>query len=78
MKKEFVLGGHKAAAIARVLNKAKVFMVSDMDNSDTEAAFFTKKKSVGEALSDAIKAVGRDAGILVIPQGGSVFPSINP
>jgi nickel-dependent lactate racemase len=78
LKKEFVLGGHKAAAIARVLNKAKVFMVSDMDNSDTEAAFFTKKKSVGEALSDAIKAVGRDAGILVIPQGGSVFPSINP
>jgi nickel-dependent lactate racemase len=78
LKKEFVLGGHKAAAIARVLKKARVFMVSDMDREHIEAAFFYKKESVQEALHDAKKAVGRDAGVLVIPQGGSVFPGINP
>ncbi len=75
LKKEFVLGGHKAAAIARVLKKAKVFMVSAMDKNDIQAAFFVKKESVQHALNDAIKAVGQDAKVLVIPQGGSVFPS---
>ncbi len=76
LKREFVLGGHKAAAIARVLNKAKVFMVSAMEKKDIEAVFFTGKESVQQALDHAIKAAGEDAKVLVIPQGGSIFPSV--
>ncbi|MDD2573317.1 MAG: nickel-dependent lactate racemase [Bacillota bacterium] len=76
LKMEFVLGGHKAAAIARVVKKAEVFMISAMDKRDIEAVFFTKKESVQKALDDAISIVGKHAKVLVIPQGGSVFPSV--
>jgi nickel-dependent lactate racemase len=76
LKKEFVLGGHKAAAIARVVKKAEVFMVSAMNERDIEAAFFTKKEWVQKALDEAISIVGKHAKVLVIPQGGSVFPNV--
>lgn len=76
LKNEFVLGGHKAAAIARVVKKAEVFMVSNMEERDIEAAFFTKKDSVQKALDDAIRIIGNGAKVLVIPQGGSIFPSV--
>lgn len=76
LKQEFVLGGHKATAVARVVNKAEVFMVTAMEDADVEAAFFTKKLTVERALKDALTIAGKDAKILVMPRGGSVLPEI--
>jgi len=76
IKKEFVLGGHKAAAIAKVLKKARVFMVSAMDKKDIEDTFFVVKGSVQDALNDALKEMGENAKVLVITQGGSIFPNL--
>ncbi len=74
LKHTFVLGGHKAAAIARVVKRAEVFMVTAMAKPDVEATFFTKKPTVQKALEDALSIAGDGAKVLVIPQGGSILP----
>lgn len=76
LKKEFVLGGHKAAAIARVLKKARGIMVSDMEQRLVEKVFFTCIKDAQEALDFALREKGKEAKVLVIPQGGAVLPRL--
>ncbi|MEL7565247.1 MAG: nickel-dependent lactate racemase [Dehalobacterium sp.] len=77
LKKKFVMGGHKAAAISRVLKKAQVFLVSSMPEKNVKDLFFIPKDSLSKALEDAIKEKGSDAGVLVIPYGGSTLPKLN-
>jgi len=76
LKKEFVLGGHKAAAIARVLQKADVYLVSDMEKKDVEKVFFSYHTTVQEALEQATAQMGQKSRVMVIPQGGSVLPKV--
>lgn len=73
IQKEFVIGGHKAAAIAKVAQKARLFLVapalvgapwSGMEHYPTAQA----------ALEAALDAVGPDARVLVLPQAASLLP----
>lgn len=77
LKKEFVIGGHKAAAIGMLLEKAKVIMVSSLPPGRVKRLFFTPAKSVNEAISMALQDCGEDASFLVIPSGGSTLPSVD-
>lgn len=74
--REFKLGGHKAAAIAMVLERAKIFMVSDQDDDFVKNVFMDPYHSVDEALSAAFKELGDDAKVLVMPYGGSTLPVV--
>ncbi|MTI69094.1 MAG: nickel-dependent lactate racemase [Firmicutes bacterium] len=76
LKKEFVLGGHKAAAIARVLEKAEIYFVSDMKKEDVEKIYFTPKESIQRALKDAMNKFENKSKVLIIPQGSSVLPVV--
>ena len=70
----FELGGHKAAAIAMVLEHAKVFLVSEMDRALTEKCFLTPFDSAQEAFDAALSALGEDAKVIAMPYGGSTLP----
>ncbi|MBN1314543.1 MAG: nickel-dependent lactate racemase [Anaerolineales bacterium] len=73
---EFVLGGHKAAAVAGVLQRAEVFLVSAMPEPLVEMCGMRPYTNVGDALRDALDALGTGAKIAVFPQGGSVLPTV--
>lgn len=70
----FELGGHKAAAIALVLENAKIFLVSDMDKEFVKSLSMEPFDDVNEALKKAFEALGNDANVLLMPYGGSTLP----
>ncbi len=72
----FQLGGHKAAAIALTLQKATVFLVSEMDDEFVRSLFLTPQPSAQEALNQAFAMLGKDASVLAMPYGGSTLPRI--
>lgn len=73
---DFQLGGHKAAAIAMVLEHAKVFLVSHMEEEFVRNIFMTPFSSVQEAVDQAFKELGAEASVLVMPFGGSTLPVV--
>ena len=77
VKENFQLGGHKAAAIASVLTKARIFLVSQMDPDLVRSCFMEPYTSAQEALRAAVAAKGASARILVMPYGGSTLPYLN-
>ncbi len=76
IQQDFKLGGHKAAAIALVMQRANVYLVSDMDPAFVKSLFFTPFSSLQDAFSAALDKQGPDAGVLVMPYGGSTLPTL--
>ena len=74
IKQEFRLGGHKAAAIAMVLEHAEIYLVSDMEPEFVKSLFMTPYRTVEEAYQVATEKLGKDASVLVMPYGGSTLP----
>lgn len=71
---DFQLGGHKAAAIAMVLEDADIFLVSELDPKLVEKIFLRPFSTVQEAFDVALKQRGESASVLVMPFGGSTLP----
>ena len=74
IKENFELGGHKAAAIGMVQQKADVYLVSDMDEDFVKSMFFFPFASVQDALDAALAKAGDEAKVIVMPYGGSTLP----
>ena len=74
--RDFQLGGHKAAAIAMTLQKAKIYLVSDMEDDFVRSIFLTPQPSVQTALDRAFAELGSKATVLAMPYGGSTLPRI--
>ena len=74
--RDFQLGGHKAAAIAMTLEKAEVWLVSDMEPDFVRSIFLNPQPSVQTALDRAFEKLGPDASVLAMPFGGSTLPRI--
>jgi len=75
INKDFQLGGHKAAAIAMVLEKAEIDLVSEMDDEFVRSIFLVPKHSAQEAFDEAFARYGKDATIIAMPYGGATLPS---
>ena len=73
---EFVLGGHKAAALASVLKRADVYLVSTMLPELVSQCGMRPFSNVQAALEKAIEELGLVASVAVLPAGGSVLPAI--
>lgn len=71
---DFRLGGHKAAAIALVLENADIYLVSEMEKEFVESIFMKHYSSIQSALDAAFAKLGGDATVLVMPYGGSTLP----
>ncbi len=74
--KDFRLGGHKAAAIAMVLENADIYMVSEMDPAFVERIFLRPFDSAQAAFDAAFEKMGPDATVLAMPYGGSTLPHV--
>lgn len=77
IKQDFVLGGHKAAAIAMVLEKARIFLVSELEPEFVKSVFLEPFSDIQTAVDEAIKESSKESKILVMPYGGSTLPRIN-
>lgn len=76
IQRDFQLGGHKAAAIALVLKKAQIFLVSEMDADFVRSIFLKPFRDVQSAAQEALRQMGEGASVLVMPYGGSVLPCL--
>ena len=72
--KQFQLGGHKAAAIAMVLENAEIYLVSDLEDDFVKRIFLKPAHSAQEALDKSFERLGPDATVLCMPYGGSTLP----
>lgn len=73
---DFQLGGHKAAAIAMTLEKADIYLVSEMDPDFVRSLFLTPMPDAQTALDAAQNKLGANATVLAMPYGGSTLPRI--
>ena len=73
---EFVLGGHKAAAIANVQQSVDIFLLSAMDPVVMRRCGLEPYADLQPALEAARQRVGSEATILVMPFGGSTLPVV--
>ena len=76
LRKGFVLGGHKAAAIALILQKADIYLVSEMSDALVDKMFMKPFSSVQEAYDSALKTLGDQSKVIVMPFGGSTLPKL--
>ncbi|MBE7058155.1 MAG: nickel-dependent lactate racemase [Ruminococcaceae bacterium] len=76
IRENFVLGGHKAAAIGMVLQRAEIYLVSDMDPELVKRSFMKPYTSAQQAFDDALAKLGKSADVITMPYGGSVLPRV--
>ena len=74
--REFKLGGHKAAAIAMVRERAEIYLVSEMDAALVERLFMRPFDTLEQAYTAAGSRLGKDASVIVMPYGGSTLPKL--
>lgn len=74
ISKDFQLGGHKAAAIALVQEKANLFLVSEMKSSFVKKLHMESYATVQEAFDAASLIQGDNSTTIIMPSGGSTLP----
>lgn len=74
IQQHFELGGHKAAAIAMVLNKCSIYLVSDLPEEMAKKTLMKPFADVQQAYEDALTVLGGDSKVIVMPFGGSTLP----
>jgi nickel-dependent lactate racemase len=72
IQREFVLGGHKAAAVAGLLARADVYLVSAFPDDVVRSMCMTPYDTVDEAIAAALSRAGDGARCLVVPHGSRV------
>jgi nickel-dependent lactate racemase len=76
IEQDFVLGGHKAAGVARAMKHARVFLVSALPRDLAHSIGFHPFDSLESAVRAALSQVGARPRLAVMPQGGSVLASV--
>ena len=76
IQQEFVLGGHKAAAIARTLKHADVSLVSSLPPGVVRACGMSAFSNLEEAFDMAQREAGPDPLVAILPEGATVVPTI--
>ncbi len=76
IKKNYVLGYHKAGKIAEIDTWAQMFAVTDIEPELLPDLFITPFDSVQNALDTALKQKGKKASILFLMDGGLIVPLV--
>jgi lactate racemase len=71
---KFVVGGHKAYAVTRLMKKAQFILVSGLDPGLARNLLFHPAKDLAEALKIASVRLGPNPKILLMPQGSLTVP----
>ena len=77
ISREFQLGGHKAAAIAMILEKASIHLYSDLDSDFVRSIHLTPCTDLQAELNRALEEYGSEASVILMPYGGSTLPCQN-
>ena len=70
----FVMGGHKAALIAKLSLEKDLYLVSERPRDFGEKAYFKHEKRLQDAVSRAVEG-RKDARILIVPYGSTTLLS---
>ena len=77
IKRNFVLGGHKAYYLLKALQKVQIILVSAMPDYYAANVFKLKTaRTVNEALNEALKIVGENAKVWAMPYGNYTLPEV--
>ncbi len=76
LDEQFVLGGHKAAAISLVQQNARIILVSDLPQDFVESLHLEHAADLQTAFDQALAEKGADASVVVMPYGGSTLPFV--
>ena len=76
LKNKFVLGGHKAYAIAKLTKEVEVILISSLPSDKTRKLFFIPMKNISQALNYVEDKYGEDFQAYILPSGNTVVPQI--
>jgi nickel-dependent lactate racemase len=77
IKKNFVLGGHKAYYLMRALQNHQIILVSSLPDYYASSIFKLKTaRAVNDALNEAFNIAGKGARVWAIPQGNFTLPEV--
>ena len=76
LKKKFVLGGHKAFAIARVAKEVEVILISSLPQDKVRKLFFIPMEDISQALNYVKDKYGEDFQAYILPSGNNTVPQI--
>jgi nickel-dependent lactate racemase len=77
IKRNFVLGGHKAYYLLRALQNHQIFLVSSMPDYYVTGIFKLKTaRAVNDALNEAFRIAGKSAKVWVMPYGNFTHPEV--
>jgi len=72
----FEIGGHKAGILAKLTQKADVYLVSELQKEIVERAFLLCSRNLEEALQATLNKHGPNARIIVMPFGAYTLPRL--
>ncbi|NLL62502.1 MAG: nickel-dependent lactate racemase [Candidatus Atribacteria bacterium] len=76
LKKRFVLGGHKAYAIAKVAKEVEIILISSLHKKLVQKMFMIPANGIQDALTLVQKKHGSNFNCYIIPNGSVVLPQI--
>ncbi len=77
IKRNFVLGGHKAYYLMRALQKVQIILVSSMPDYYATSIFKLKTaRAVNDALNEAFNIVEKNAKVWTMPYGNFTLPEV--
>jgi nickel-dependent lactate racemase len=72
----FEIGGHKAGILAKLTQKADVYLVSELQKEIVERAFLVCSQNLEDALQATLIKYGPNARIIVMPFGSYTLPRL--
>jgi len=77
IKRNFVLGGHKAYYLLKALQNHQIILVSSLPDYYAANVFKLKTvRAVNDALNEALKIVGSNGRVWVMPYGNFTLPEV--
>ena len=77
LKKKFVLGGHKAYGIVRVVKEVEVILISSLPQEKVRKLFFIPMDNLSQAIGYIINKYGKNFQAYILPAGNIVLPQLN-
>ena len=76
LQKKFVLGGHKAYAIARAVKEIEIILISSLPDNEVRKLFFIPMENVSQALNYVKDKYGENFQAYILPSGNTVVPQL--
>jgi len=75
-KKKFVLGGHKAYSIAKLIKEVEVILVSSLSPNKVRKLFFIPMENIFQAIEYVQDKYGENFQAYILPSGNTVLPQL--